>query len=226
MEFILPYKAGERVYISSPYGHRTDPITGAAGSWHGGLDLVGQGDKTLCSPCRGEVLVSQIVTDRSNRTWEWGNYVCIQAEDGKLIYLCHMAERYVQAGDHVEVGDPIGFEGSTGYSTGSHCHFEVREGHTQMDPSIFLEVQNEAGTFYRVPGNEEREEAMDEYENTTDGNVPSPWAQDAVRWAQDCGILYGDENGNLKLRDGATREQMLVFLHRLYEKIKREGGIL
>ena len=53
-------------------------------------------------------------------------------------------------------------------------------------------------------------------------NIPSTWAEEAVTWAKDNGMVYGDENGNLKLHDAVTREQMLVFLHRLYQKI---GGI-
>lgn len=45
-------------------------------------------------------------------------------------------------------------------------------------------------------------------------NTPSDWAADAVQWAVDNGIMYGDENGNYRLRDACTREMMLVFLYR------------
>ena len=45
-------------------------------------------------------------------------------------------------------------------------------------------------------------------------NIPTPWAEDAVKWAVECGILRGDETGNYRLRDNCTREMMLVFLHR------------
>lgn len=54
-------------------------------------------------------------------------------------------------------------------------------------------------------------------------NVPAEWAEEAVAWATENGIMYGDENGDLKLHDPVTREQCIVFLHRLYEKIKQEG---
>ncbi len=208
------------VRITSAYGYRTDPISGAAGSWHGGLDLVGQGSKILCSPIGGVVLVSQMVTDKSNRTWEWGNYVCISGDDGNLYYLCHMASRAVVAGQRVEEGDTIGVEGSTGYSTGSHCHFEVRDPVSkQIDPTPLLGIENRAGTVWTVPNHikEKEEESMAELDNK-----PAEWSEEAIAWAVENGILKGDEKGDLMLRKNATREQIAVMLHRLYEKIKSE----
>lgn len=209
MKIRLPYMDGEKVAVTSPYGYRVEPITGDFGVWHGGIDLVGQGNKVICSPIGGTVLVSQMVTDRSNRTWEWGNYVCIGGDDGRQYYLCHMSERYVTAGQRVNTGDVIGLEGSTGYSTGSHCHFEVREEGAQIDPAVLLEIENKAGSLWTVS-------------STPEGNTPNDWAEAAVTWALESGILRGDTQGNLKLRDSATREEMLVFLHRTYELIQKE----
>ena len=45
-------------------------------------------------------------------------------------------------------------------------------------------------------------------------NIPAEWAEDAVSWAVENGILYGDENGNYRLHENCTREMMLVFLYR------------
>lgn len=45
-------------------------------------------------------------------------------------------------------------------------------------------------------------------------NEPAEWSADAVAWAVENGILYGDENGNLMLRQPCTREQMIVLLYR------------
>ena len=53
-------------------------------------------------------------------------------------------------------------------------------------------------------------------------NIPAEWSKEAVEWAVDNGILYGDENGDYKLRQPCTREQMCVFLHRLY-KLQEES---
>ena len=91
----LPFDG--RIRVTSPYGYRTDPITGAQGAWHGGLDLVGE-DYVIRAAMGGTVVVSQMVTDPYDRTSEWGNYVCVAGADGSYIYYCHMAERRVQVG--------------------------------------------------------------------------------------------------------------------------------
>ena len=94
----LPYKAGNRVRITSAFGYRTDPISGEKDTFHSGLDLVGLDNKTICSPVNGTCVVSQMITAKSNKTWEWGNYIVIQGEDGLMYYLCHLAERRVSVG--------------------------------------------------------------------------------------------------------------------------------
>lgn len=211
----LPYAPGNRVKITSPYGQRIDPITGAVNTWHGGVDIVGLDDKTLTSPVSGVVLVSQIVTDKSNRTSEWGNYICIRGEDTNLYYLCHMESRAVFANQFVEAGDFIGFEGSTGYSTGSHCHLEVRDSSgKQIDPTPLFGIKNEAGMIYTIPDEDDEEETMD--------NKTHSWSEEAVKWALENGIMQGNEKGDLMLRKNATREQIAAMLHRLYKLLQGE----
>lgn len=46
-------------------------------------------------------------------------------------------------------------------------------------------------------------------------NTPDTWAKEAVDWAVENKVLFGDENGNYKLRDNCTRQEMLVFLDRM-----------
>ena len=138
----LPYKSGT-VRVTSPFGRR---ILNGVADTHKGIDLVGS-SKTIVAPCDGYVAVSNIVTNKNNRTWEWGNYVCIVTSDGYRIYMCHMSERKVKTGDTVKAGDVIGIEGNTGYSFGSHCHFEVRTAAgTSVNPAPFLGIQNSVGT--------------------------------------------------------------------------------
>ena len=104
-------------------------------------------DKTLVAPCDGVVRSSAIITDKSNTTWEWGNYIRIDRADGLQIFMCHMAERKVKVGQTVKAGDVVGIEGNTGYSFGSHCHFEVRKNGTSVDPTPYLGIANAAGTY-------------------------------------------------------------------------------
>lgn len=50
-------------------------------------------------------------------------------------------------------------------------------------------------------------------------NTPSTWAKEAVEWAIENKIILGDENGNYKLHDNCTRQEMLIFLKRLCDLI-------
>lgn len=141
-EFILPYRSGS-VTLTSRFGWRT--LNGKQ-DYHKGVDLVGT-DKTLVAPCDGVVRSSTIITDKSNTTWEWGNYTRIDRADGLQIFMCHMAERKVKVGQTVKAGDIVGIEGNTGYSFGSHCHFEVRKNGASVDPTPYLGIANAAGTY-------------------------------------------------------------------------------
>ena len=111
--------------------------------WHGGLDLVGLDDATVRMPyykgkqITGRVTRARIVTDRQNRTWEWGWYVCVQLDRAQtpdavnFLYFAHCARLLVKAGQRVASGDALGVMGNTGNAALAdppypHCHFEVR----------------------------------------------------------------------------------------------------
>ena len=152
----------------------------------------------------GTVVISQIVTDKSNVTSQWGNYVCVLGDDGNYIYYCHMAERRVSRGQRVAAGDLLGIMGYTGRSTGDHLHFEVRSGtNVVLDPADYLGIPNRIGDVEVAKIPDVRED-----------NEPAEWAREAVEWAKRNGILYGDEAGNLRLREPCTREMAVVFLYR------------
>lgn len=216
----LPYKSGVAVRLVSPFGWRNDPFTGEP-SVHGGYDLVSDGDKTVCAVSSGEVIFSRMITDRTNRTWEWGNYVAVRGDDGLLYYYCHLAYREVSAGERVREGDIIGIEGFTGRSTGSHLHLEIRDGWgRQLNPSDIIGVPNVIGTYTVFEKEEENmAEEIKDKELEAGDSEPAEWAREAVEWAVDNGIIYGNEHGDLMLRKPCTREQMLVFLHRFAQLI-------
>lgn len=133
--------------VTSPFGAR---MLNGKTEHHNGIDLVSLGDKHIISDVSGRVVASQIVHDKQNRTWEWGNYVCILGIDGYYYYYCHLKTRLVVVGDRVEYGDHIGIEGNTGYSFGDHCHFEVRDkNHKSINPAPFIGIPNEIGTYGR-----------------------------------------------------------------------------
>lgn len=131
--------------VTSPFGNRV--LNGATG-FHKGIDVVGITDKHVCAVASGWVGQSTIIHDKNNRTWEWGNYVRIDGDDGKYYYYCHLSKRLVSVGQRVNAGDHIGIEGNTGYSFGSHCHFEVREPNgNSINPAPFLNINNCVGTY-------------------------------------------------------------------------------
>lgn len=78
----------------------------------------------------------------------YGNYVVIQNNDGNYSYYAHMHQNsvIVKQGDKVEQGQVIGKIGSSGRSTGTHLHFEMREGQdsreNRVDPLKFVDPQN------------------------------------------------------------------------------------
>lgn len=144
----LPYKTGT-VRVSSPFGQRT--LNGKREE-HAGLDLVGT-DKTLVAPVDGVVAVSTMLDEATDTTltWQWGNYVRVDGNDGRHYYLCHMAQRLVTAGTRVKAGDTVGIEGNTGYSFGNHCHFEVRDASwNSINPADLLGIANVAERTYKV----------------------------------------------------------------------------
>ena len=142
---IIPFDARE-VKLTGPYGSRT--LNGKA-NFHAGYDLVGIGSRNVTAAVGGTVVVSRIITDKSNRTWEWGNYVCIRGDDGRQYYYCHLASRAVAKGARINAGDKLGVMGSTGYSFGAHLHFEVREadGRTTVNPEAVLGIPNREGVY-------------------------------------------------------------------------------
>lgn len=131
--------------VTSPFGQRV--LFGKTEN-HKGIDVVGVGDKHVCAVVGGVVAVSTMVTDPGNRTSEWGNYVRVDGDDGKKYYYCHLSVRLVSVGRRVAAGEHIGIEGSTGLSTGAHCHFEVRlPSGVSVDPSRFLGIPNAIGEY-------------------------------------------------------------------------------
>lgn len=216
----IPYQKGV-CRVSSPYGKR---MLNGKEEWHSGLDLVGlDGDRVLVAPCDGVIKTSTIIPQSSgDRTWEWGNYVRIDSNDGYTVFMCHMAERRVKAGQAVLAGDIVGIQGNTGYSFGEHCHFEVRRNNTPINPAPLLGIQNAVGIC------KPKEEITMPNQNVSipsgtpgDGNVPHEWAREPVNWAIQRGILKGSsvDKPNYRLNDPATREEIIVFLYRLAEAL-------
>lgn len=171
---IIPFDTNT-VRVTSPYGTRT--LNGAKDN-HAGYDMVGVGSSDVVAAVGGTVATSQIITDKSNLTWQWGNYVCIKTDNGQYHYYCHLASRAVKKGDKVKAGDKIGVMGNTGYSFGAHLHFEARksDGRTTVSPETVLGIPNKTGTYTDKP---DLERDLEVLTNAGVINSPDYWSQNA-----------------------------------------------
>ena len=70
--------------------------------------------------------------------YSWGYYVLIYHNGTYTTRYAHMSSLIVSAGQYVEKGQIIGYEGATGNVTGPHLHFEVYQNGTRVDPMQFL----------------------------------------------------------------------------------------
>ena len=78
------------------------------------------------------------VTEVVYGTTGYGYYVKLDHGEGVETLYAHCSELLVLVGDEVKKGDVIAKVGSTGKSTGPHCHFEVRINGESVDPSPYL----------------------------------------------------------------------------------------
>ena len=127
--FIWPVPCSMRV--TSRYGNRSDPFTGAS-AYHSGIDIDGFGND-------GQPVIAadggMVVTASSNSGY--GNYVIIDHGSTKTVYA-HLSGFAVGAGQTVSQGQTIGYLGATGRATGTHCHFEVYVGESRVDPAAYF----------------------------------------------------------------------------------------
>ena len=202
---VLPVLTEGTTYrVTSPFGYRTDPVTGEGGQGHKGIDLtLWRGYSALSAigaAWDGTVTDVRDGVEGFDTVRSAGNRVTIDHGDGVVTKYYHLENGSipVQVGDSVTAGQVIGQMGSTGYSTGAHLHFQLEIYGEPVDPQPFL-----LG-----------EEDIPEESGAEIDNIPAEWAEDAVAWAVENGILYGDENGNYRLHENCTREMMLVFLYR------------
>lgn len=114
--------------MNSPYCGKFKVSQGfrpPANPTHDGIDLVGIDSKEIHATVSGTVHYAGWENE-NNKFQGFGQYVCIKGTDGLFYYYGHMSQLKVSNGQSVKCTDVIGIEGSTGHSTGSHCHYEVR----------------------------------------------------------------------------------------------------
>ena len=116
--------------ITSPFGWRTHPIFGTA-KYHSGLDIGVDYGTPILATNSGTVVYSDWLGG-------YGYAVMIDHGGGLVSLYAHNQSLNVYEGQYVEKGTCIAYAGSTGYSTGPHCHFEMRLHGEVVDPMGYL----------------------------------------------------------------------------------------
>ncbi|MDD4320417.1 MAG: peptidoglycan DD-metalloendopeptidase family protein [Acidaminococcaceae bacterium] len=116
--------------ITSPFGWRTHPIFGTQ-TFHSGVDIgADYGDPILAADA-GTIIYAGWISG-------YGNAVMIDHGSGLVTLYGHNTEVLVSVGQQVAQGQIIAHAGSTGNSTGPHCHFEVRLHGEPVNPMNYL----------------------------------------------------------------------------------------
>lgn len=104
----------------------------SSGGYHGGIDFQVATGSNVYAAASGTVILVKYLT------YSYGRYVMIDHGDGLSTLYAHNSQILVSVGDKVSAGQVIAKSGSTGNSSGPHCHFEVRVNGTQVNPLNYL----------------------------------------------------------------------------------------
>jgi murein DD-endopeptidase MepM/ murein hydrolase activator NlpD len=128
--FVLPVRDGFR--FTSGYGVRRDP-KGYGNRMHEGTDMAGATGTAIYSTADGVVTFAG---------WDsgYGRLIKIRHEFGIETRYAHLSQIRVDVGQRVSRGDRIGDMGSSGRSTGTHLHYEIRIGGTAVNPMTFIKA--------------------------------------------------------------------------------------
>jgi murein DD-endopeptidase MepM/ murein hydrolase activator NlpD len=117
-------------WMSSHFGHRTDPFTGRK-AMHEGVDFAGKLGSDV-------VAVGSGVVTWSGERYGYGQMVEINHGNGFMTRYAHSLENKVEVGDIVKKGQVVALMGSSGRSTGPHVHFEVYKHGRPVDPATYI----------------------------------------------------------------------------------------
>ncbi|MFM9828454.1 MAG: M23 family metallopeptidase [Sphingomonas sp.] len=135
----------QNVSFTSFFGVRSDPFRGSA-AMHAGVDIPGAVGTPIYATADG-------IVSRAERTGGYGNLVEINHGRGISTRYGHLSRLLVQANTRVVRGQLIALMGSTGRSTGSHLHYEVRIDGQAVNPMPFLQNADYLQTAQTVAKN-------------------------------------------------------------------------
>ncbi len=116
--------------ITDKFGYRIHPITNKR-HLHSGIDLSAPVGTPIYAPADG-------VVEYADTKGTYGKYMQINHPFGFKTAYGHLENFAVNSGDYVSKGEIIGYVGTTGRTTGSHLHYEIRYLHKWLNPDKFL----------------------------------------------------------------------------------------
>ena len=143
--------------FSSPFGVRSDPFNGRT-AMHAGLDMSGSQGEPIYAAADGDVVTG-------GRSGAYGNLVELDHGKGLATRYGHLSAILVHPGEHVRQGQLIARMGSTGRSTGTHLHYEIRLDGRAINPRPFLEA---SGYMLAAQGREAQGPALPVLVSTDD----------------------------------------------------------
>ncbi|MDR9760303.1 peptidoglycan DD-metalloendopeptidase family protein [Rhizobium redzepovicii] len=127
--------------VTSPFGNRRDPFLGRL-ALHSGIDFRFSPGEKIRPSAPGKVIAA-------GWTGGYGNMVEVDHGNGISTRYGHMSQVLVKVGDTVGRSDVIGLAGSTGRSTGTHLHYEVRQDGHAVDPVYFMNAGLKLATYIK-----------------------------------------------------------------------------
>ena len=118
------------VQLTSPFGNRTSPTSGAS-SYHQGVDLAAPAGTPIYAARGGQVSTATYGSAA-------GYYVRINQMDGFSSIYMHMTNYVVSTGQNVSAGQLIGYVGQTGVATGNHLHFGISYNGAYVNPANYI----------------------------------------------------------------------------------------
>lgn len=127
--------------ITSPFGNRRDPFLGRL-ALHSGIDFRFSPGEKVRPTAPGKVVAA-------GWTGGYGNMVEVDHGNGISTRYGHLSEILVKIGDTVDRQNVIGLAGSTGRSTGTHLHYEVRQDGRAVDPIYFMNAGMKLASYIK-----------------------------------------------------------------------------
>jgi murein DD-endopeptidase MepM/ murein hydrolase activator NlpD len=140
---IQPVSNKELTRIASGFGYRIDPIYKTT-KMHAGIDFTAPQGTPIYATADGTI------KSGGNTGNGYGNHVVINHGYGYETLYGHMVRVKARPGQTVKRGEIIGWVGSTGKSTGPHCHYEVHKYGQRIDPVYFFYNDLTPGQFDRL----------------------------------------------------------------------------